>query len=70
MRPLLDVLTSIELHDDVTLTWLDTGENFKLKNIRSEDEGDRFANMAAVTIFAQLEPLLDSCPDSRFSLPD
>lgn len=68
MRPILDVLTSIEMHNDVTLTFLDTGENFKLKNIRSEDDGDRSDNMASVTIFAQLEPVIDACADGRYTL--
>jgi len=68
MRPVLDVVTSIELHDDITLKFLDTNEVFKLRNVRAEDDGDRFADMASVTIFAQLENVLDSCDDGRYEL--
>lgn len=70
MRPVLDVLTSIELHNDISIRFLDTGELFKLENVRAEDDGDRTDNMASVTIFAQLEPVLDSCDDGRYSLAE
>lgn len=68
MRPVLDVITSIELHNDISLRFLDTGEVFKLANVRAEDDGDRAQDMASVTIFAQLEPVLDACDDGRYEL--
>lgn len=67
-NPLLDVLSTLGLHDNVELTFIETGETYSLTNVVFSDNGQRTDKLQSATLSFDLSPVSTGCEQSEFAI--
>lgn len=70
MNPLVDVVSIVGLHDNVTLEFLETGETYNLKDrhVTFSDNGERADKLASVILTFDMQVVTTGCEQSEYSV--